>query len=62
MLARRACTMTDLCSALGLHPNHIIKELAPLLQTGQVRTRIRGDETYYDASARASQAAHVTDP
>ncbi len=50
MLSRRPCTVEDIQSSLGIHPNEIIKMLDQAVKAGKVQQREGRGRTYYFAS------------
>lgn len=50
MLSRRPCTVEDIHSSLGIHPNQIIKLLDAALRAGKIRQRQGDGKTYYFTS------------
>jgi len=53
MLRRRPCSVADVASGLGTHPNEIIKHLDQLGQEDLVVQSRSGDTLYYSARPRA---------
>ena len=53
MLRRRPCSVTDVASGLGTHPNEIIKHLDQLSHEDLVVQSRSGDTLYYSARPRA---------
>ncbi len=47
---RRPCTLGDLATGLGLHPNEVAKYVRQLTEDGLVETERRGGAVYYRAS------------
>jgi wyosine [tRNA(Phe)-imidazoG37] synthetase (radical SAM superfamily) len=47
MLRRRPCSVEDLCSGLGTQREVVQKNVAHLLQAGQIIAENRGRNTYY---------------
>ncbi len=47
LLQRRPCTIEDIVSALGLHPNEVSKYLYSLLDKGKIETVERSGDAYY---------------
>ncbi len=51
MLARRPCTLEDICDGLLLHRNHAIKYLEELLSEDKIIASILNEKRYYQAMA-----------
>ena len=47
MLARRPCTLDQICQAFGLHKNEASKYLGKLVRTGQIEQHRKGRESFY---------------
>ena len=47
MLARRPCTLDQLCAVFGLHRNEASKVVGKLMRTGQISQHRRAGEAYY---------------
>ncbi len=47
LLSRRPCTVDDICSPLGLHPNEVLKYLGRLEREGKLKTKRSGGKKYY---------------
>jgi predicted transcriptional regulator len=47
MLSRRPCTVEDIQSSLGIHPNEVIKMLDEAVKAGKVQQREGKGQTYY---------------
>jgi len=50
MLGRRPCTVKDVAAGLGIRRNEALRHLATLLDGGEIVTRQRLYETYYEAA------------
>jgi wyosine [tRNA(Phe)-imidazoG37] synthetase (radical SAM superfamily) len=55
LLARRPCTLSDVASALTLHPNEAAKYLTELERDGLLLLRRQRDAIYYSVRKRASE-------
>jgi wyosine [tRNA(Phe)-imidazoG37] synthetase (radical SAM superfamily) len=49
LLARRPCTVDDICVGLGLHPHTALKQVTALLAGGLVREERRAEKRYFRA-------------
>jgi len=47
LLRRRPCSLLDLVNGLGMHPNQIMKEMGPLLESRCVEVRVLCGTTFY---------------
>ncbi len=47
MLARRPCTLDQICQVFGLHRNEALKYLGKLSRTGRIRPVRQGDQVFY---------------
>ncbi len=63
LLQRRPCTIRDIATGLGLHPNEAAKEIERLLRSGLVLEvrKGNGEGTYYRASRESADACRETD-
>ncbi len=55
LLRRRPCTAQQIAAAFGLHLNEVAKYTGSLLQTRQIKTTWRGEETYFEAPERETR-------
>ncbi len=51
LLRRRPCTLEDIAAGLGAHPNEAVKAVQSLLAEGEIHTRQRLYETFYEAAS-----------
>ncbi len=49
-ISRRPCTVEDIHSSLGIHPNEVIKIIGEAVRAGKVQQREREGRTFYFAS------------
>ncbi|MDD5458543.1 MAG: radical SAM protein, partial [Phycisphaerae bacterium] len=47
MLKRRPCSIDDICSGMGLHPNEAVKHIKSLQADGLVTSEKKGDVVYF---------------
>ncbi len=52
MLARRPCTLSDVCAGLAMNPAEASKLLGVLLETGRAATAETDGRTYYEVAGR----------
>ncbi|MFH1371696.1 MAG: radical SAM protein [Planctomycetota bacterium] len=49
MLKRRPCSLDDVCTALGLHPNDALKHLADFEKQGLIKSEKKSGKTFFTA-------------
>lgn len=53
LLSRRPCTVDDVASAFGLHPNEVLKHVGHLMRRGSIRRLRLDDRDYYSGALEA---------
>jgi wyosine [tRNA(Phe)-imidazoG37] synthetase (radical SAM superfamily) len=51
MLKRRPCSLDDICSGLGIHPNEVLKHITELQHRGLIDSEEKDGRTFFKASS-----------
>jgi predicted ArsR family transcriptional regulator len=51
MLKRRPCSLDDICSGLGIHPNEVLKHITELQHRGLIDSEEKDGRTFFKTSS-----------